>query len=132
MSVYLFHLGCWTMSDMDEQRLPDAVRARRKQLGLKQAEAAALADMAPSTWASVEQGRQPSPAIDTRRGICRALGWTPDSIDRVLRGEPTQLADVPNVPNPRGIRTLDQRFEDLTPKQQDAIRAAFDAFEAGA
>lgn len=34
-------------------------------------------------------------AIDTRRAVAVALGWTPDSIDRLLRGEDPVVADLP-------------------------------------
>lgn len=38
------------------------------------------------TISGIRKGR-PVKRRDKRRGICRALGWSPDSIDRMLRGE---------------------------------------------
>jgi DNA-binding XRE family transcriptional regulator len=94
------------------------IRERREFLQLTQQEAAAIAGVSEQTWAAYENGHKSlaDSYPKTRRGINAALQW----------------AKPAAAPNPRGIRTLDQRFEDLTPKQQDAIRAAFDAFEAGA
>lgn len=63
--------------------------------GASVATAADLAGVSPSLWRNVESGQQgrdgrtttANPRPDKRALICRALGWTTDSIDRMARGE---------------------------------------------
>jgi transcriptional regulator with XRE-family HTH domain len=64
-----------------------AVKARRVALRLSQQDASAAGDLSLATWSNLERGRLGSLAHDTVIGVCRALGWSPDSIDRLLRGE---------------------------------------------
>lgn len=45
-----------------------------------------LADISPTTWGSLETHHQRVDPM-TRSSICRALGWTTDSIDRLLSGQ---------------------------------------------
>jgi transcriptional regulator with XRE-family HTH domain len=65
------------------------IRARREALGLTQAEAAARAGVSLMSWQRFEDPKA-SPGnsyAKTRRSVSAALGWSPDSIDRLLRGE---------------------------------------------
>lgn len=62
------------------------IKERRLALGLTQKEAAAAGDMAATTFNTVEVGRSPASGL-VRAGICRALGWTADSIERLERGD---------------------------------------------
>jgi transcriptional regulator with XRE-family HTH domain len=52
--------------------------------------AAAKAGVSPTAWSDLEAGKHP-PSLTTQRGVCQALGWTPDSIDRILVGGEPQL-----------------------------------------
>jgi hypothetical protein len=71
------------------------VKQRRLARGLSQRQAARLAgDISPTTWLSLEKHQQPVSAL-TAAGICRALAWTPDSIQAILDGrEPTEIGYV--------------------------------------
>lgn len=63
-----------------------AIRARRIESGYSQPKAAEAAGISITTWNSIEKGRS-SGAPLARAAICRLLGWTQDSIDRLERGE---------------------------------------------
>lgn len=77
----------------DWQRVASAVRRRRGEIGLTQDEAAELAGIGLSTWTNVESARGESYRPKTLVAICRALGWKSDSIERLLIGEPAEVAD---------------------------------------
>lgn len=77
-----------------------AIKDRRLQLRLTQVEASTAGEISPATWNSVEKARSGASGL-VRAQICRALGWTVDSIDRLVAGEPPVLADVAE-PEPRG------------------------------
>lgn len=64
----------------------ETIRARRIALGLTQGEAAASGGIAGTTWNTVEVGKSDGSDL-VRAAIARALQWTPDSIDRLERGE---------------------------------------------
>jgi len=85
------------------------VEQRRKELGYSANKAAALTDdaVSPSLWRQVERGERhvdgkvaaPNPAPRRRAAMCKALGWTPDSIDRLLAGQEPQIQpDTSQVP----------------------------------
>lgn len=67
--------------------------------------AATAAGISEGLWRQVEAGERPlrygrtetvNPKPATRAAICRALGWSPDSIDRLLEGkEPVVLTEDP-------------------------------------
>lgn len=116
------------MSNPDEvawQVAGDQVRARRVELGLTQQEAAARADVGSSTWLLLERGRQQSFRSLTLAAVARALRWTPDSIDRILRGEdPVPLAEPPG-----GLAAkadLPDKLSRLSPGQRRAIETLVD------
>lgn len=82
--------------------LAEAIDARMAELGI--AGPSALAKAAGVTVAGIRplrQGRRKNYQSRLTGPVCRALGWTPDSIDRILRGEdpvplePPLAADVP-------------------------------------
>lgn len=71
-----------------------AVRERRLALGFRQRQAAALANVSDTTWGNVENARASSFDEMTKAGVARALRWSVDSIDRILRGEePIEMPD---------------------------------------
>lgn len=61
------------------------MKRRRTTLGISQRAAADRAGVSPTTWASLELHRNPVNDI-TAVGICRALRWTTNSIERILAG----------------------------------------------
>lgn len=86
----------WTPEQ--RKRVADAVVARRAALNLTQDEAIAISGGKPSSavWSIIENAKQSRFKPRTLHGICAALDWEPDQIDRILRGEqpPTRQADV--------------------------------------
>lgn len=71
-------------------RVAEEVQRRRLQLNLTQEEAARRSDgrISRATWQKVESALGQSYSARTVMGICRALGWTDDSIHRVMKELP--------------------------------------------
>lgn len=81
------------------RRLAGAVRARRDELGLKQVELATKAGISEPTVRVIEGARRRSYQKATLRALSQALGWTPDSADRILEGQDPEPSgeDVPSA-----------------------------------
>jgi transcriptional regulator with XRE-family HTH domain len=110
------------MPEPDYDRLAKAVRARRTSLGLRQA------DLGVSTAriGQIEQGKAaPLSALSTA-AICRALGWTADSIERVLAGGEAEPLDKP-APATEASFSVDEKLAKLTPAKRAAVIAMLDA-----
>jgi len=69
------------------EEVSGAVRERRESLRLSQNDAAARAGLSAGIWNMLENGRRESIRARTAKQIAEALGWTPDSIERLARGE---------------------------------------------
>lgn len=72
--------------DRDWERLAKLVRARRKQLRMTQAQLGAESGTSEPTVRHLEAQVRQTFSDDTLIAISKALGWSPDSIDRVLAG----------------------------------------------
>jgi hypothetical protein len=77
----------------DWERVASAVRQRRLDLGLTIREATKRVSL--DVWGKIENARGPTPdATDwgyrprTVVAVCQALGWTTDSLDRIIAGDP--------------------------------------------
>jgi hypothetical protein len=70
------------------------ITKRVKQLGLDQAGLARLVGMSHTSAGQFMAQSKIQRATTTAR-YCTALGWSPDSIDRILRGEEPELLDQP-------------------------------------
>ena len=79
------HVGAVTIEITEE--VSGAVRERRESLRLSQNDAAARAGLSAGIWNMLENGRRESIRARTAKQIAEALGWTPDSIERLARGE---------------------------------------------
>lgn len=125
---------------MDEPNLPrlaDAVRRRREELGLGQADLQARGGPGVTTVGKIERAEIPKPMRSTLKRLDAALEWVPNSALFVLRGgtaspldEPLPSRDVePEVPRPGSadIRPvglgLDAEADGLPPEDVEAIRA---------
>lgn len=84
-------------------RLGRAVRERREELGLTQADVAAAGGPSPATQYLIESGARDSYRPRLLRGLERAMGWAAYSTARVLAGgEPEVVGEPPPaVPPPR-------------------------------
>ncbi len=74
-----------------------AVAYRRQQLGLSVADVAARVGVTPDAWGQLEAGARPSGfhRAEAQRASA-ALGWTPESLDRIVRGQ--RPLDAPAAP----------------------------------
>ncbi len=78
-------------------RVGVAIEHRRRAVKLRSMRAAAdQAGVSETTWRQIESGRRqlhrgfivaPTPSDNTKTAVCMTLGWAPDCIDRLLRGE---------------------------------------------
>lgn len=102
------------------ERVAVAVIARRRDLGLSKA--AALRRTYPrisrSVWDEIEKGDQESYAEISVTAIARALQWSSDSIERILRGDqPIQPDDdlpvIVDVEVSRQLKDLQQAVREL-------------------
>lgn len=75
--------------DTDWQRLGEAIRARREELLLSQAEAVRRSEglISLPTWSLLENARQQRYKRRTLQGAALALGWPRDGCYRVLDGD---------------------------------------------
>lgn len=96
-----------TSVSADWMRLSRAVRDRREELGLTQNEAANRSEggVSLATWRNIETGFRPPWRRAGLLAVCRVLGWTPESIERILAGE-----------GPEAVKLL-------TPSQEDRLLA---------
>lgn len=87
------------------ERLASIVRDRRERLGLTQEEAVTRAGRGVNRtfWWQVENARRNMISAMSEYALCRALGWTPDSVRRIHQGlepvvieeaEPTQDSSI--------------------------------------
>ncbi len=74
--------------DDDEmwEKLAEAVKARRKELGLDQADIRQLGGPSASIVSAIENNHQTQLSPRLRRGLDEALQWEPGSVSRVLAG----------------------------------------------
>ena len=102
------------------EEVSEAVRERRESLRLSQNDAAARAGLSAGIWNMLENGRRESIRARTAKQIAEALGWTPDSIERLARGEePVEAAPERTQAY---ASTADGR--ELSPEQLALVEAA--------
>jgi hypothetical protein len=84
-------------------RVARQVRGRREALNLTQEEAVARADggISKPVWSLIENARQYHYKRRTLVAVCRALGWTPNSIDAILAGG-APIDELPAITVPSG------------------------------
>jgi hypothetical protein len=93
----------------DWDRLGRAVKERREALRISQG----AAGISASTWRKVEHAVEPPYRRATLLTIAAALGWTPDSIDRLLDGkDPLELDGTRHGPAPSN-RSVEERLDQL-------------------
>lgn len=96
-----------------------AVAARMDELGLTKAELIRRSGVSQKTLDAYLDG-QPIVRVDKKRGLCEALRWMPNSIDRLLAGEdPVSISAEPSLSE----LELTERVKALE-EQNARIRAA--------
>jgi transcriptional regulator with XRE-family HTH domain len=76
-------------------RVGQRVRDRRENLGLKQEELAARADVGTATIRLIENAGRERYQRRTLRALSLALGWTADSIQRIAEGKQPVVMAAP-------------------------------------
>lgn len=84
----------------DWDRLATAMKGRRRQLGMTQAELAEEAGVSESTIQHLESGETRTRLPRSLRSIERALHWEPGSGEALLRGEAASSLPVQTAPAP--------------------------------
>ena len=97
------------------------VDARRIALGLPQKALATASTVSESTFRKMKAGT-PLERADKRAALCRALGWEPDGIDRLLAG----LEPVVSLPDESGslerrVSVLEAELATLRAELYDAL-----------
>jgi transcriptional regulator with XRE-family HTH domain len=75
------------MTETPAKRVAVAIRARRDAMALTQVEMSQLSGVSEPVWGDLETARRENFDRRTLVKVCRALGWSPESIDRIRRGE---------------------------------------------
>jgi transcriptional regulator with XRE-family HTH domain len=83
------------------------IQARREEMGITVEAAARFAGFSRSWWRQLEQGYRNdggtittiNPKAESLAGAARAIGWTPDSINRLRRGLEPIAMEAPNGHN---------------------------------
>ena len=99
------------------RHLADHIEARRKQLGLNPTQLAEAAGLSLQGLKNIRKGKIRNYQERLTLPLTRALGWTPDSIDRLLAGqEPVELVDFvrPNGGVESRVERLERELERLT------------------
>lgn len=108
------------------RRVATAVKERRLALDLTQEAAAELGgkSISSASWRVIEAAGRPKYRAATLLGVCTALEWTSDSIDRVYGGqEPIIVASAAEMSGPWSVDTIEviERLGELT---QELVRRA--------
>lgn len=120
--------------DDTSERWPEVGRritARIEELSLLLSEVQRAAGISDKTLTGYMAGR-PIVRADKRRGLCAALGWSDDSIARILRGDDPEprLASVAPAAGDRSSDTdLASRVAALDPEDQRYVDGIIDALE---
>src|SRR5690606_26458124 len=93
----------------------EAVRERREELGIPQAELARRANVSESTIRVLETARRTNYRRANLRAICRALGWPDDAIDRIRAGRPPdeELVEQPAASLEERLDALERELAEL-------------------
>jgi transcriptional regulator with XRE-family HTH domain len=94
----------------------EAIRDRRAELGITQAEGIILAGgkVSASTWSHLERGDKQTYERGKLRAVSRALGWSTDSIERIAVGqEPIELSEGQEQELLQRLFRLEETVRDL-------------------
>lgn len=97
-------------TDSDWSRLGDYVKQRREELRLTQAQVQERGGPSPALVRAIENKRADTLSVSKRRDLERALNWSEESVDLILRGGRPFPASVPlprNAPNAPILSNMD-------------------------
>lgn len=113
------------------------IEQRRAELNNMSVRAAAKrAHISEGLWRTIESGQRQAakgvffpvnPKPDTRRRVCRVLGWSADSIDRLLAGDEPQLADYGD--GSLWGRSPGDNYDDVDAPPEPVVLARLDRLE---
>lgn len=87
-------------------------KARMKLLGKTRAQLVRDSGVSDVTLRKVLDNYQPLERPDKIAGLCAGLGWTSDSIDRILRGEHPEVIPDGSAPDfGERLEALERRFD---------------------
>lgn len=121
--IYALHDGGVTPHEWRD-RVGRRIEQQRGRLSVRSA--AKRAGISEGLWRQIESGQRPirkgeyetvNPKPETRAWVCQAIGWTDDSIDRLLAGEEP-------IPSGAPLSSLDD--EELDRLRVDALRTIAD------
>lgn len=119
------------VSDGDErwEVVGAAIAARIHQLGLTKAQAAREAGLSETSLTAYMRER-PIKRVGKSAGLCRALGWPTDAVDRMLDGgePPTAVAEGPRdlgrfAGVPRAVLEVALLIDELSPEGRASVVA---------
>jgi hypothetical protein len=109
------------------------VRDRREQLGLTQHRAVSSSEGAISlaTWRNIEKAVKPPYRRSSLLAVCRVLGWTSDSIDRILDGgEPEEVDAEEPEPETEDLEALTKRLARMERKMGEILETQQEILES--
>jgi transcriptional regulator with XRE-family HTH domain len=110
------------MADEAWQRVATQVRSRRNDRRMSQQELASAAGTTDRLIRSIEKAERTTYLRPTLRAVSEALGWSADSIDRILNGQTPIVLDAPLDASPADLRAEVDRLSG----EVVALRAALE------
>jgi transcriptional regulator with XRE-family HTH domain len=101
------------MDDGAWKRVATRVRERREGLGLTQEQLAAQASVGTATIRLIESAGRDKYNRSTIVNVCRGLGWTTDSIDRLLKDQEPEVSPEPELSSEERLAELEARVAAL-------------------
>lgn len=107
--------------------LRDRIAERMAKLGLSPTDLETRSGLTGPGLAPIRRGEIRKYQVRLKRSVCKALIWTPDSIDRILDGKEPQLAEPPA---PDVAARLDALEVELRATRDALLRSVSDATRA--
>lgn len=102
-------------------KVGELLTARLRERGMNQSDLADASGLSRETVRPFTKGVPNRRNAHTRAQICRAVGWSHDSIDRILAGKRPALSEAPH--------DVDRRLRELE-RQNDYLEAQVDEIDA--
>jgi transcriptional regulator with XRE-family HTH domain len=116
------------------KHLADRIEARRKELRLSPTQLGERTGLSLQALKNIRQGQVRAYQERLTGPLTSALGWTPDSIERLLRGEEPVLAETPSPstpPTPEELQLMRSALNEAIEKLDKRVAALEAALIAG-